>query len=36
VIAVYTHGWTDEQEAEKNRVISEIARAAWRHFAEPK
>jgi beta-lactamase class A len=36
VIAVYTHGWTDEKETEKDRIIAEIARAAWRQFAEPK
>ena len=36
VIAVYTHGWTAEKEAEKNRVIAEIARAAWQRFAEPR
>ena len=33
VIAVYTHGWTDEKEAEKDRVIAEIARSAWQAFA---
>lgn len=36
VIAVYTHGWTDEKESEKNRVIAEIAKAAWDEFREPK
>ena len=35
VIAVYTHGWTDEKEADKNRIIAGIAQAAWKWFAEP-
>jgi beta-lactamase class A len=34
VIAVYTHGWTTEKEEEKNRVIAEIAKAAWDQFAK--